>query len=167
RFVDDDSEISATVLIADFVENERELLDRGDNDFLPALDKFTEVTGMLSVADRCTYLSKLFDGGLNLLVEDAAVGDDNDRVKNLLIVFAQTDELMPEPGNGVRLAATGGVLDEVALASIFREDVGEQLAHDIELMIAGEYLGQLLFPGFRILVFNDLGVIFDDVRDAC
>jgi len=39
RLVDDDRETAVAVLAADVVEDEREFLDRGDDDLLAALDK--------------------------------------------------------------------------------------------------------------------------------
>ena len=48
--------------------------------------------------------------------------------KTVLVVALQADELVREPGDGVRLAAAGRVLDQVALARAVRRDVGEQLA---------------------------------------
>ena len=50
RFVDDDGEPAAALLVADFVEDERELLDRRNDDLLPALNETAQVAGMLGMA---------------------------------------------------------------------------------------------------------------------
>ena len=57
--------------------------------FLPLCDEPAQVAGMLGVADGGADLGELLDGVADLLVEDAPVGDDDDRVEDrLLAVFA-------------------------------------------------------------------------------
>ena len=82
RLVDDDGEAPAAVLVADLVEDERELLDRRDDDLLAALDELAQVARVLGVADRRAHLRELLDRVADLLVEDAPVGDDDDRVED-------------------------------------------------------------------------------------
>ena len=82
RLVDDDRELPSAVLVADLVEDERELLDRRDDDLLAALDELPQVAGVLGVADRRADLGELLDRVADLLVEDPAVGDDDDRVED-------------------------------------------------------------------------------------
>ena len=53
---------------------------------------------------------------LILLVEDAAVGDHDDRIECRGAVLLQPDQLVRQPGDGIALAAACGVLDEVAPA---------------------------------------------------
>ena len=86
--VDDDGEFASAVLAADFVEDEGEFLDGRDDDLLAALDEPAQVAGMLGVADGRADLGELLDGVADLLVEDAAVGDDDDRVERLLVACA-------------------------------------------------------------------------------
>ena len=76
----------SAVLVADLVEDERELLHRRDDDLLAALDELAQVAGVLGVAHGRADLRELLDGVLDLLVEDAAVGDHDDRVEDLLAV---------------------------------------------------------------------------------
>ena len=52
----------------------------------------------------------------------------------------QADQLVRQPGDGVRLAAAGRVLDQVALARAVRLRVGQQLPHHVELVVAREDL---------------------------
>ena len=70
------------MLAADLVEDERELLDRRDDDLLAALDEPPQVAGVLGMADRRADLGELLDRVADLLVEDASVGDDDDRVED-------------------------------------------------------------------------------------
>jgi hypothetical protein len=70
--------------------------------------------------DRRAHLGELLDGVLDLLVEDPAVGDDDDRVEDRRLVLLEPDELVREPRDGVRLAAARRVLDQVAPARAVR-----------------------------------------------
>ncbi len=126
-----------SVLGADLVEDEGELLDGGDDDLLAGLDEAAEVAGVFGVADGGADLGELLDGVADLLVEDAAVGDDDDRVEDVAASsLLERDELVGEPGNGVGLAAACGVLDQVASAGPVVGGVGEEFANDVELVVA-------------------------------
>ena len=50
--------------------------------FLPLSMNLPQVAGVLGVADRRADLGELLDRVADLLVEDAAVGDDDDRVED-------------------------------------------------------------------------------------
>ena len=82
------AKLPAAVLAADLVEDERELLHRGDDDLLAALDELAQVARVLGVADRRAHLGELLDRVADLLVEDAPVGDDDDRVEDRRVVLA-------------------------------------------------------------------------------
>src|SRR5665213_1293095 len=56
------------------------------------------------------------------------------------------------------------MLYEVATSSAPRTRIAEEFSHDIQLMVTGEDLLQLLAPGPLILYLDDLGVVFNDVR---
>ncbi len=117
------------------------------------------------MADDGADLGELLDGVPDLLVEDAAVGDDDDGVEEGPAVTGELDQLVGEPGDGLALAAAGGVLDQVAAADVVGVGVGEELADDVELVVAGEDQELLLSPlvvGFD----DDLGVVFEDVGEA-
>ena len=59
----------------------------------------------------------LIDGVLQLLVEIAAVGYDDDRVEDgAVLSVVDTGELMGEIGDGVGFAGASTVLDEVIVA---------------------------------------------------
>ncbi len=87
------------------VENKRELLHGGDDDFLPALNELAQVSGTLSVADRCPDLGELLDGVADLPVKNAPVGNHDHRIEYGFTVFGEADQLVGEPSDGVRLAA--------------------------------------------------------------
>ena len=76
--VDDDGEAASALLVADFVEDEGEFLDRRDDDLLAALDEPAQVARAVGVSHRCRHLGILPDRVADLPVEDEAVGDDED-----------------------------------------------------------------------------------------
>jgi hypothetical protein len=162
RLVDDDGE-GLAALGGDLVEDEGELLHRRDDDLLALLDELAQVAGALGVAHGRAHLHELLDGRLDLAVEDAPVGHHDDRVEDLLLVALQADELVREPGDGVRLAAARRVLDQVALARAVGAHVGQRLPHHAELVVARPHLLALLLAGARVLLLDDLRVVLEDV----
>jgi hypothetical protein len=166
RFVDEDRESPPTVLAAHLLEDERELLHRRDDDLLTVGDEIPKVARMLGVADRRAHLRELLDGIADLLVEDLAVGDDDDRVEGRCRILRETDELVREPRDGVRLAAPGRVLDQVPATGASLLGVREEAVNDVELMVARPDLSLLRLPSFLILGLDDLRVVLEDVSEA-
>ena len=151
---------------ADVVEDERELLHRGDDDLLAGLDRPAQVTGAVGVHHGGPDLHEVADGVADLLVEDDPVGDDDDRIECVLAVVLDRGELVGEPGDRVRLAAARGVLDEVPPARTSRGDVGEEPADAVELVVAREDLRGGLLAGLGAAGGDQLGVVLDDVRQT-
>ena len=86
--------------------------------------------------------------------------------KNRDVVLFETDELVGQPGDGVALAATRRVLDQVAPARPLRGGVGQQPADDVELVVTGPDLRPLLPAGLLVLRLHHLGVVLQDVGEA-
>ena len=172
RLVDDDGKGPAA-LGGDLVKDEGKFLHRRDDD-LPALfDEPAQVARALGVPDRRADLHELPDRRLDLVVEQAPVGDHDHRVENLpvrplrlIAVALQTDELVRQPGDRIRLAAARRVLDQVAPARPMGAHVGQRLAHDAELVIARPDLPPLLPARARVPLLDDLRVVLDDVRQT-
>ena len=103
---------------ANFFINNRELLKSGNDDACPCLDSLSELLGVLvNLLHHTCYMVKLIDGVLQLAVQHPTVGDDDDRLKDLLIVvIVQSGEPVGQPSNGVGLSRTGTVLNEIVLA---------------------------------------------------
>ena len=80
--------------------------------------------------------------------------------------MGEADQLVRQPGDGVALAAAGRVLDQIAPAGAVRGCRGQQLAHHVELVVAGPDLRPPLLARPLILGFDDLGVVLQDVRQA-
>ena len=117
-------------------EDERELLHRRDDDLLAALDEAAQVAGAVGVSHRGADLGELPDGVVNLLVQNAPVGDHDDGIEDRRVVLPQVDQLARQPGDGVALAAARRVLDQVAPPRPVRPGVGQQAAHHVELVVA-------------------------------
>src|SRR5437763_4050191 len=73
--------------------------------FLARADESPQVTRMLRMADDRSDLSELSNCVANLLVQDAAVGDDNYRTKDVFTCLLQADELMRQPRNRIAFSA--------------------------------------------------------------
>ena len=56
--------------------------------FLPPSMKLLQVAGVLGVTDSRAHLKKLLDRVVELVVENSAVGHDDDRVEDRLVVVA-------------------------------------------------------------------------------
>ena len=164
--VDDDGKPAPALLVADLVEDEREFLHRRDDDLLAVLDEPPQVAGALGVPDRRTHHGVLLDRVADLLVQDAAVGDDDNRVERNRPVMFQPDQLMGQPGDRIALAAPRGVLDEIALSGAVLCHVGQQAANNVELLVARPDLSLLRARGLVVLGLDHLSVVFQDVGQA-
>lgn len=162
RLVDHDGK-GLAALGGDLVEDEGKFLHRRDDDLFPLLDELAQVTGPLGMTHGRTHLHELLDGRLDLVVEEAPVGDHDDRVEDLLVAALQTNELVRQPCDGVRLAAARRMLDQVALARAVRAHIGQRLPHHTELVVARPHLPALLLAGARVLLRDDLRVVLEDV----
>ena len=116
RLVHDHGEALARQL-ADLLRDHGELLERGDDDRLARLERLLELArGGVDVLHHAERLLELAHRGLELAVEHAPVGDDDDRVEDAPVArVVERRELVGEPGDGEALAAAGRVLDQVAL----------------------------------------------------
>ena len=166
RLVDDDREAAPALLVADLVQDERELLDRGDDDLLAALDEPAQIARALGGSDRRPHLRVLPDRVPDLTVEDDPVGDHDDRVEDRRVVPGQPDQLVGQPGDGVALAAARRVLDQVAPARAVLAAIGQQTADHVELMVARPDLRPPLPAGLVILPPPPVRSFLQDVGQA-
>ena len=164
--VDDDGEAAPALLVADLVEDEGELLHRGDDDLLAALDEPAQVPGALGVPHRGRDLGVLADRVADLPVQDQPIGDDDDRVEGRRPVPGQSDQLVGQPGDGVALAAAGRVLDQVALARAAAPRVDQKAANHVELVVARPHLAPAPPARLLVLPLHHLGVVLEDVGQA-
>ena len=115
RFVHDHGEALAGKL-ADFIGDDRKLLQCGDDDGPARLQGLAELAGgLVDVLHHAEGLLELPDGPLELAVEHAPVGHHHHRVEDApVVVVMQHREPVGEPGDGEALAAAGRMLDQVA-----------------------------------------------------
>ena len=166
RLVDDDGEAPPALLVTDLGEDEGKLLNGRDDDLLATLDEPAQVLGALRGPHRRADLGVLLDGVADLPVEDAPIGDHDDRVEDRSIVLREPDQLVGQPGDGIALAATSRVLDQVAPARRARRGVGQQPAHHVELLVARPNLRPLFLTGLLVLRLHHLGIVLQDVGQA-
>ena len=125
---------------AHFLIDDRELLEGSNNDARPGLDGLPELLGVLvDFLHYARHMVKLIDGVLQLAVQHPAVGDDNDRLEDLLVmVIVQAGEPVGQPGDGIGLTGTGAVLNEIVLAGAVGLYICQKLGHHIQLVVPGE-----------------------------
>ena len=91
RLVDDDGELVIFMFLSNLGNDVRELLYSGYNNALAVLNSFTQVSGMFCPDNRIPHLHKLLDGVADLLIQNTAVSDYQNRVNHRMTVFFKTD----------------------------------------------------------------------------
>ena len=125
---------------AHFFVDDRELLEGGNDDSRPGLDGLAELLGVLvDLLHYARYMVELVDSVLQLAVQHPAVSDDDDGLEDLfVVVVVQASEPVGQPGDRVRLAGTGAVLNEIVLTGPIGLYIGQKLGHHIQLVVPGE-----------------------------
>ena len=117
------------VIRSDLIENEREFLYSGNDYLLSAFNELPEVAGVFGMPYCRAHLSKLLNCVTDLLVENTSVGDYDNGVKDLFVVFLEADKLVCKPGNGVTLATASRVLDKITVAYTVLSGMSEKLSN--------------------------------------
>ncbi len=155
--------------LADLAGDDRELLERRDDDGLAFFQGLLELAGSgVDVLDHAQGLLELEHRGLKLAVENAPVGHHHDRVEDPTVLeVVKGGEAVGQPGDGVALAAPRGVLDQVELAGATLSGVGHELPHRVELLVArkDQEAPAGLLP-VLVLVLHLLDELADEVEDA-
>ncbi len=147
--VDDDG-IPAHGKLTDLLRDEGELLEGGDDNGHAGPKGLRQLRGVhIDLLYNTLLVLELVDGVLELLVQHHAVRDNDDGIKDpFVLVVVEAGEPVGQPGDGIRLPAPGGMLDEVVLAHALFTCVIHECADTIELMVPGEdhgfYLDLLL-----------------------
>ncbi len=166
--IDDDRELLLRQA-PDLLGDHGELLERRHDDGLPRFQSLFELArGLVDVLHHAQGLLEGPDRALELAVQDAPVGDDDDRVEDPPVVgVVEHRELVGEPGDGVGLAAPGRMLDEVALAGPLLARVGHEPSHGVELVVAGEDQAPAAgLPPRLVLLLDLVDEVLDQVQDA-
>ena len=82
RLINDNGETILFVIGSNLRNNVWELLNRGNDDALAVRDSFCKVARVLRPCHGIAHLHKLFDGVPDLLVEDAAISNYDNRVQH-------------------------------------------------------------------------------------
>ena len=139
RLIDNDR-ISALGQVADLLRHKGELLERGDDDGHARTEGLRQLRGVdVDLLHYALFMLELVDGVLQLLVQDHPVGHHDDRVEDLFVLLVvKARQAMGQPGDGVRFAAAGRVLDQVVGPGAMLSGIGHQFSHAIKLVIARE-----------------------------
>ena len=123
-----------------FLIDDRELLKGSDNYPCPVLDGLLQLLRVLvDLHDHAFHMVELVDCILQLAVKDAPVRDDDNGLEDLFIIcIMKTAQAVGKPGNGIRFAGTGTVLDQIILPRTVDLHIREQLGHDIQLVVSRE-----------------------------
>ena len=139
--IHDDSELSAGELFNVLVGEEK-LLNGADNDAFLVVQSFCKVAGMLLVVNalqQAGNVLKAVNRVLELAVEHYTVSHYDDGIKDaFVLVIMEGRQPIGDPSNGVGLAGTGRVLDQIVRASAFLSHVGNDLPNHIILMVTWE-----------------------------
>ena len=154
------------MLRSNIIEDVRKFLHRRDNDFLTVGDEAPQVARMLGMTDGRSDLGELLDRVSYLLIENAAIGHYDDGIENLTVIGRQSDQLVRQPGDRVRLTRAGGVLNQHPSAGTLRLRVSEQPSNDIKLMKTREELLPLPLPRLGVRPNDNLRIVLDDVSQS-
>ena len=130
--------------LAHCFKGEGEGLDGAHHDLLVAREGRRELAALAAflVGDRGHHAAGALEVEQRLLqlgIDDVAVGDHQHGVEDLLVPgVMQLGQEVCRPGDGVGLARTRRVLDQVLAARPVVEHGPLELAGDVELMVTGE-----------------------------
>ena len=117
RFVDQErhTQILQFGVLLDLLQHPGELLLRGDDDRLALLQETRQVVGLPRQAHHVLQVRELLDVLPDVCIERLPVGEDEDDVHQLVARAGLEQAVQPvgQPADGERLAAAGGVVDEV------------------------------------------------------
>ena len=141
RLINDDCE---TLIFQSLhaVHDIRELLNGSCDNFGVSVQCNRKVSGVALIVhhtNKTGFMLHAHDSFLQLAVNNHTVGNDDDIIENNLIVgIMQRSQTMSQPCDGVGLAGTGAVLNQIVLRGAVFTDIGQNLADNIQLMIAWE-----------------------------
>ena len=134
--------------------HERKLLQRGDDDGNPALQRFGQLTrALVHLPHHAMLVLELIDGVLQLLVEHDAVRHHDHAVEDAGVLgVVQRSQTMRQPSDGVALAAARRMFDQGVVPHAFLPRHCNQLTHRLKLVVARK--DQALRLGFAPLVVS-------------
>ena len=138
-FVNDDSKLSACHILKILV-SEQELLNSADDNTLLIVDSFRQSSGALLVIDSFYQTGNVLeavDGILQLRVENNTVGDNDNGIKDRVILgIMNRSQSVGNPSNRIRLTGACRVFNQVVKAGTFLFNIGKYLFYYVILMIS-------------------------------
>ena len=117
-------------------------MQSGDNNTasIPdCLQQIRRVFLLVNVDDTSQRVVKTTDSVLQLRIQYGTVGDDKNRGENRFAIFiVKAGQPISRPGNTVRLAGTGAVLNQIIVARAVLFNLSNQLSYHVQLMITGK-----------------------------
>ena len=138
-------------------------MDGRDDNLFSGLEAFIQGGGILRPCDGVVQTFECLDVVPDLLVEIHTVSDYNHRVHDVLVIFHKRYELIGQPGDGIRFAGPGAVLNEEALPHRVLSGGCKKLADAVQLMVARPDDALFFLAGLRVFFYHDLSIVFDDV----
>ena len=140
-FVNNDGKLPSSELLH-ILLGEEKLLDGADDNALFVVDGFRKTAGVLFVIDglhQPHLMLKAVDGVLELAIQYHTIGDHDNGIKQAIVLcVVNGGQPIGNPGNGVGLAGTGGVLNQIVGAYTVLTHINHNLSHHIVLVVAGE-----------------------------
>ena len=176
RLIHDDGVVPAPCGVHLLIDD-RELLQRGDDNARPRIERVPQIPAVFVFPDglhRAQRVVETGDGLLQLRIQHGPVGHDNNAGKNgLVVLVVQGSQPVGRPGDGIRLAGTGGMLNQVVVARAVFGNMGHHLPHRVKLVIARKYQAFLFDDLFRavgleLLFLRDLQMdeLLQDIHHA-
>ena len=146
-FIDEErhAQLLQSGFFLNLLQHPGELLLRGDDDRLPLFEKARQIVRLLREAHHVLQMRELLDVFPDIRIERFPVGEDEDQIHQLLVRARLEQAVQPvgQPADGQRLAAAGGMVDEILLRRCHPSrrngrDVIGHFPHHAALVIAGE-----------------------------
>ena len=136
-----------------------EFLNSGSNDFRIAVQcncKVCGITLIIHYADQASLVFHAHNCFLQLTVNNHTVCNDDDIIENNFIVsIVQRSQPVSQPCDGIRLAGTCAVLNQIVLCGMVFSDICKNTANHVKLMIPGkdQIFGTLYLASFIVNLF--------------
>ena len=141
RFVNDNCK---TLLLQSSyaIDDIGELLNGGSDNFRITVQrncKVRRIALIIHYANQTSLVLHAHNGFLQLTVNNHTVCNDDDIIENNFIVsIVQRSQPVSQPCDGIRLAGTCAVLNQIVLCGMVFSDICKNTANDIKLVVAGE-----------------------------
>ena len=163
--VNDDCEGTVLVCRRYVVQNELELMDDGNDDFLALVQQGMQIRRRLCPAYSGRYLCELLYRVFYLLVEVDTVGNHNNSIKDILAIVLKRNKLVGKPSNRVRFSTASTMLNKVTLPGALLLGAIEEHRHSLQLVVSWKNLLICGFPSILVLIGDNLDIVLQNLRE--